>query len=48
MSKLAEKIRLYYAQGLWDEDRVRHALELGKITESECREILQQSSSFSS
>ena len=34
-----EKIKKYYEQGLWDENRVREAHAKGLITPEQCKEI---------
>ena len=34
-----EKIKMYYEQGLWDEQRVRDAVAKGVITPEQFREI---------
>ena len=34
-----EKIKMYYEQGLWDEQRVRDAVAKGVITAEQFREI---------
>ena len=35
-----EKIKKWYKQGLWDETKVRNALDKGVITEDQLNEIL--------
>ena len=35
-----EKIKKYYDEGLWSEERVRKMVEIGKITEKEYRNIV--------
>ena len=35
-----EKIKQWYAQGLWTEEMVRQAVQKGVITEEQCNEIL--------
>lgn len=35
MSEFAERVKRYYELGLWDDGRVRAALERGRITEGE-------------
>lgn len=37
---MAEKIRLWYQQGLWSADMVRRAFEKGVLNEEEYREIM--------
>lgn len=37
---MAEKIKLWYQQGLWSADMVRHAFEKGVLSEEEYREIM--------
>lgn len=40
MSKMYEKIKLYYDTGLWSEERVRNMVVKGVITEEECVSIV--------
>ena len=35
-----EKIKKWYAMGLWKETQVRQAVEKGVLSEEECAEIL--------
>lgn len=35
-----EKIKRYYDEGLWSEDRVRKMVEIGKITKKQFKEIV--------
>lgn len=37
-----EKIKRYYDEGLWSEDRVRKMVEIGKISEEEYRNIVRE------
>ena len=37
-----EKIKLYYEAGLWDIERVKNAVEKGKITAEQFKEITGQ------
>ena len=39
MSEFAERVREYYDLGLWDEVRVRNAVEKGAITAEEYKVI---------
>lgn len=34
-----EKIKRYYDEGLWSEERVRKMVEIGKITKKQFKEI---------
>lgn len=36
---MVEKIKRYYDEGLWSEERVRKMVELGKITKKQFKEI---------
>ncbi len=38
-SKNFEKVKTWYAMGMWNEDRVRNAVKAGWITEEEFTEI---------
>lgn len=40
MSSKFEKVRAYYVKGLWDEKRVKNAVEKGWITEEEYESIV--------
>ncbi len=37
-----EKIKLYYEMGLWDINRVKGAVKMGKITAEQFKEITGQ------
>lgn len=38
---MKEKIAKWYHMGLWDEAKVRNAVEKGILTETEAKEILE-------
>ena len=38
---MKEKIAKWYKMGLWDEAKVRNAVEKGILTEAEAKEILE-------
>ena len=40
MSKNYEKVKSFYLQGLWDDTRLRNAVEKKWITEEEYNEII--------
>ena len=40
MREFAEKVKGYYDLGLWGKLRLREAVELGKLSEEEYREIV--------
>ena len=40
MSNFAKKVKKFYDEGLWGRNRVRDAVEKGKITEAEYEEIV--------
>lgn len=40
MSDFALKVKGYYDLGLWKKERVREAVEAGKLSEGEYREIV--------
>ena len=40
MSEFALKVKDYYSRGLWSADRVKKALDLGKINKKEYSAIL--------
>ena len=39
-SKMYDKIKTWYIDGLWTAKQVRNAVTKGKITQEECEEIL--------
>ena len=43
MSNFAKKIKAWYEAGIWNLDMVRNALEKGRITAEEYREITGES-----
>lgn len=42
-----EKIKKWYAQGLWSAEMVAKAVEKGVITQTECDQILAQTGEMS-
>lgn len=37
---MIEKIKKYYNEGLWSDERVRKMVEIGKITKKQFKEIV--------